>query len=106
MRLGHRGLGMLAVRIREGRGGVALGFQRGQSGPRELLCLQVRFSAAERGLSGVEVRRRRAGRAGRLSGRDGLPRVAHLLHGRTGASGETNDTDKYCNEAQHRGLGH
>ena len=97
---------MLTIRIREGRGSVAFGFHRGQPGPGELLCLQVRFSTAQRGLGGVEVRRRCARRTGRLSGRDGLPRVAHLLHGCAGASGEADDTDKYCNEAQHRGLGH
>jgi hypothetical protein len=106
VRLGHRGFRMLTIRIREGRGGVALRFLRGQPRPGELLCLQVRFSTTQRGLGGVEIRRRRTRRAGRLSGRDGLPRVAHLLHGCAGASGETDDTDKYCNEAQHRGLGH
>lgn len=105
MRLRHRGLRML-VRIREGRGGVTLGFYRRQPSPRELLCLQMSFSATERRLGGVEVGRGRTRRAGRLGGRDGLPCIAHFLHGCTGASGEADHTDKYCNEAQHRGLGH
>jgi len=97
---------MLTIRIREGRGGVALGFHCCQPGPGELLRLQVRFGTTQRGLGGIEIRRRRIRRAGRSSGRDGLPRVAHFLHGCASASSEADDTDKYCNEAQHRGLGH
>jgi hypothetical protein len=35
-----------------------------------------------------------------------LPRVAHFLHGSAAATGQAGDTDKYRNEAQHKGNGH
>ena len=106
MRLGDRRLRMLAVRIREGGGGMALRFQRSIASSRELLRLEVRFGAADGGLGCIEVGRRRRGSAGRLGSRDGLPGVAHFLHGSAGASEQAGDSDKNSNEAQHRGLGH
>ena len=39
-------------------------------------------------------------------GRDGLTRIAHFLDGGAGAADEAGDTDKYRNEAQHKGDGH
>jgi hypothetical protein len=59
------------------------------------LCLKVGFSARDGGLGGGEIRRCRAGRARRSGGGNGLPGVAHLLHGRSRASGKAGDTDKY-----------
>jgi hypothetical protein len=96
----------LTIRIRKGSGGVTLGFHRRQAGSRELLCLQMRFSAANSRLSGGEIRRCRGRRACGPRGCDGLAGVAHFLHGSTGASDEPDDTDDDGNEAQHRDHGH
>ncbi len=106
VRLGHGGLCVLGVRIGEGGGGVALGFQCRQAGAREFLCLQVRFRAGNGGLGGIEIRRGRRRRARRPGSGDGLTSVAHLLHGSAGASGEAGNTDKYSKETQHRVRGH
>jgi hypothetical protein len=35
-----------------------------------------------------------------------LTRIAHLLHGSSGAAGQAGDADKYRDEAQHKGNGH
>ena len=87
-------------------GGVAFRFQRIIASSSELLRLQVSFGAADGGLGCIEIGRRRRGCAGRLRSRDGLPGVAHFLHGSSGASEQAGDSDKNGNEAQHRGLGH
>jgi hypothetical protein len=106
VRLRHRGLCVLRIRIGEGGGGVALGFQCGQACAREFLCLQVCFRAGDGGLGGVEIRGCRRRRARRPGGGDGLTSVAHFLHGSAGASGEAGNTDKYSKEMQHRVIGH
>jgi hypothetical protein len=82
------------VRRRESGSGVPLRFHRRQTGPGKFLCLQVILRARDGGLSGVEIRRRRRGRTRRPSGGDGLPGIAHFLHGSPGASGEPCNTDK------------
>jgi hypothetical protein len=97
---------VLGVRIGKGGGGVALGFHRRQAGSGEFLRLQVRFRARNGGLGGVEFRRCRGSGAGHPSGGDGLPSIAHFLHGSFGASGEAGYTDKYSDETQHRVAGH
>jgi hypothetical protein len=97
---------MLRVGIGKGGGSVALGFHRRRSRSRELLCLQVCFRTADGCLGSGEVRGCRLRRARRLRGGDGLPGVAHFLHGSPSTSGEAGNTDKYSNEAQHRVRGH
>ena len=106
VRQSHRRLGMLCIRAGEGGSGVPLGFQRRQSGSREFLRLKVRFRARNGGLGGGEIRRRGTRRARRPGGGNGLPGVAHLLHGSSRATDEADDTDKYSKEAQHRVVGH
>jgi hypothetical protein len=106
VRLSHRRLSMLCIRAGEGGGGVPLGFQRGQASPRELLRLKVRFGSRDGGLGGGKIRRRGTGRARSPGGGNGLPGVAHLLHGSSRASDEAGNTDKYSEEAQHRVMGH
>jgi hypothetical protein len=106
VRLCHRCLCVLAIRFGKSGRGVMLGFHRGQARPREFLCLQVLFCAGDGRLGGIEIRRCRGRRACRSSRRDGLPGVAHFLHGSTGASDEADDTDQHGNEAQHRDHGH
>jgi hypothetical protein len=97
---------MLRVRAGKGGSGVPLRFQRRQAGPRKFLRLEVRFGARNGGLGGGEIRRRGTGRARGPGGGNGLPGVAHLLHGSSRASDEAGNTDKYSEEAQHRVMGH
>ena len=91
----HGRIRVLRIGIRKRGGSVVLGFHRRQAGPREFLRLQMRFGTDNGGLGGVEIRRIGARRARRLGGGDGLPRIAHLLHGRAGTSGEACNTNKY-----------
>jgi len=102
----HGRLCVLGVRIGKGGGGMALGLHRRQTGSGEFLRLQVRFRARNGGLGGLEIRRGRGGGACHPSGGDGLPSIAHFLHGSFGASGEAGYTDKYSDETQHRVVGH
>jgi len=102
----RRRLGVLGIRVGEGSGRMMLGFHRRQPGSSELLRLQVRFRASDGGLSSVEIRRCAGRRTCPPGSRNGLPGVAQFLHGSSGASEQAGDTDKYGNEAQHRGLGH
>ena len=106
VRLGHGGLCVLGVRIGEGGGGVALGFQCCQARAREFLCLQVCLRPGNGGLGSIVIRRCRRRCARGPGGSDGLPSVAHFLHGSAGASDEAGNTDKYSKEAQHRVHGH
>ena len=106
VRLRHGCLGMLCIRIGEGGGGVVFGFHRRIARSSEFLRLQVRFGTRNSGLGRVVIRRRRARRACRRGGGDGLPSVAHFLHGSSSTSGEAGNTDKYSKEAQHRVMGH
>jgi len=97
---------VLVIRVGECSGGVTFGFHRCQSSPGELLRLQVLFRASDGGLGGIKIRRCRGRCAGRPRSRDGLPSVAHFLHGSADASGKPDNTDKYSHEAQHRVRGH
>jgi hypothetical protein len=106
VRLRDRCLGVLRVRIGEGGGGVVFGFHRGVARSSELLRLEVRFGARNGGLGCVEIRRCCARRACRPGGGDGLPSVAHFLHGSSSTSDKAGNTDKYSKEAQHRVVGH
>ncbi len=91
----HGRIRVLRIGIGERGGSVVLGFHRRQAGAREFLRLQMRFGANNGGLGGVEIRRIGARCASRLGGGDGLPRIAHFLHGRAGTSGEAHNTNKY-----------
>jgi hypothetical protein len=95
MRQSYGRLWVLRIRAGEGGCGVALGFHRRQAGSGEFLCLEVRFRTPNGGLGGIEIRRCRCTRACRLGGGDGLPSVAHFLHGSSGASDQAGNTDKY-----------
>jgi hypothetical protein len=102
VRLRDGRLAVLRVRIGQGGGGMALGLHRRQTGPRELLRLQMSFGPLDGGLGRVEIRRGRGRRPGHAGRGDGLPRIAHFLHGRTtSASDEVDNTDQYSNKAQH-----
>ena len=98
--------GSLALRmlhVRERRSRVVLGLQRGESGTRIFLRLQMQFRADDGGLRRIVFRRTAAIRTGSSGSHDGLASVAHLLHGRTArATGEAGDTTQDNNEPEHR----
>jgi hypothetical protein len=102
----HGRLRVLRACVREGGGGVAFGVQCCQARAREFLRLQMGFCTGNGSLGGIEIRRCRRGRARRSGGGDGLPSVAHFLHGRASASDEAGNTDKNSEKAQHRVHGH
>jgi hypothetical protein len=85
------------LRIRGGESGcsVALGFHRGQPGPRELLGLQVRLGTYDICLGCSEIRRSRARSAGGLGGRDCLASVTHFLHRGPSTPDQAGNTDEY-----------
>jgi hypothetical protein len=95
---------MLGVRQRST--GMVLGFQCREPRARIFLGRDVLFGTGDGGISRIQLGGRTVGRAGNPGSRNRLARVAHLLHGRTGAADEACNSDKYRNEAQHRGHGH
>jgi hypothetical protein len=93
--------------VGERGGGMVLGLQSGQTGPRIFLRLQVRFRSGNGGLRRSVFGRAAAGGAGVGSGHDCLSSVAHFLHGRSRlATEQTDDTDQDNNEPRHRVAGH
>jgi len=102
--------GSLALRmlhVRERRSRVVLGLQRGESGTRIFLRLQMQFRADDGGLRRIVFRRTAAIRTGSSGSHDGLASVAHLLHGRPHlAAKQTGNSDKNNNEPQHRVARH
>jgi hypothetical protein len=106
VRQSRRRLRMLGVLTGKRCRGVTLGFQRRQAGARELLRLKVGFGARNGCLSRRIIRRCGAGRARRPGGGNRLARIAHFLDRSARTSGQTGNTDKYSEKAQHRMVGH
>ena len=90
----------------QGRRRVPFGFHRGQARARVLLRLEVLLGTADRSIRRIKIRRIGFRRARDSRGPDGLTRIAHFLDRGARAADEAGDTDKYRNEAQHKGNGH
>ncbi len=81
------------------RGGVVLGMQRGETGPRVFLRLQVQFRSGNGRLRCIVFRRTAGSCTGRGGGHNRLARVAHFLYRRPhSATEQTDDTDQNNNE--------
>jgi hypothetical protein len=105
MRIGGGCFGVLGVGKRNG--GMVLGLQSGQTRPCIFLRLQMRFRPGDGCLRCIVFRRTAAGRARRGSGHNGLPGVAHFLHGWSRSAAEqTENTDQDHKEPRHRVAGH
>ncbi len=76
-----------------GRGAV-LGFERGQSGSRIFLSLQMRLGAGDGGLCRGKIARRAFRSTGHLRRGDGLTGIAHFLYGGGAAADEADDSDQ------------
>src|SRR6202035_3140156 len=77
----------------ESRSGMAFGFHRRIARARVLLCLEMLLGAGDGGLRRIEIGGRVFRGAGNPGGGDGLPRIAHLLHGGAAAARQAEDPD-------------
>ena len=102
---GRRRVGLFADRAGECRRRVVFCFERGEARASELLRPQVGLGPRNRRLGGGIFRRGPRARARDFGGSDGLPSIAHLLHGRAAAADEPENTYKYS-DATHRVHGH
>ena len=83
---------------------MALGLLCRQPGPHVFLRLEMILGAHDRRLARRTDRARSTRVAPAARGRgNGLPRIAHLLHGRAVAAHEASMTHEHSNEAQHNG---
>lgn len=84
--------GLLGIGKRDRR--TVFGFQRGESGSRIFLRLQMSLRASDCGLRGIEIGRRALRSSRDACGGDRLTRVAHLLHWSAAAAGEPDKSRK------------
>ena len=81
------------------RGGMVLGLQRGETGTRVFLRLQVRFRSGNGRLRRIVFRRTAGSCTGGGGGHNRLARVAHFLHRWPySATQQTDDTDQNNHE--------